>query len=253
MKQKIIIMRTPVEMSDEEIRSFMNFDSLLRLREKKVQHQRSLGKIRKGFIGLAGLLLLPAIYFALTDQHPEVSSPGTNKGTQEALKQMKVPSAVPVDSAADDSLELTLQKKDPINSATSPKPEVETGVDPPVSAGEPSKREDRTENDPVGPVYVQAEPPHGYPLLYAYFDKNLMYPKDALKDSVEGTLNVAFVIDVTGNAVEITVENSPGPSFDREAIRLVENMPLWKPATYNGSPVKSKISLPITFDVRKIK
>ena len=246
-------MRTPVEMSDDEIRSFMNFDSLLRLREKTVHQKHSLGKIRKGLIGLAGLLLLPAIYFALNDQRQDVSSSGMNKGTQDQLTQLKGPTAVSVDSATNDSLELTLKKKDPITSEVRPNAEVGTGVDRPVSATEPSEHGDNTENGPAVPVYVQAEPPHGYPLLYEYFDKNLMYPKDALKDSVRGTLNVAFIIDPTGNAVEITVENSPGPAFEREAIRLVEHMPLWKPATYNGSPVKSKISLPITFDVRKIK
>src|SRR5687768_12787536 len=131
MKPKTIIMRTPVEMSDEEIRSFLNFDSLLRLREKKVQQQRNLGKIRKGLIGVAGLLLLPAIYFSLNEQRQEVSSSEMNKGTVEQQTQMKGPSAVSVDSAADDSLELTFEKKDPIISEIPPKAGVGTGVDRP--------------------------------------------------------------------------------------------------------------------------
>jgi TonB family protein len=100
-------------------------------------------------------------------------------------------------------------------------------------------------------VYRQAEPRDGYPVLYAYFEKNLVYPRAAVKDSVEGVVNVVFSIDAEGKPKNITIENSLGPLFDQEAVRLLNNMPLWKPASYNGKVVPSKISLPITFALNK--
>lgn len=246
-------MRAPIQVTDEEIRSFMNFDSLLQLQQKAVQQQRSVSRMKKIFIALTGLLLIPVIYFAVNDQRREMSPAQIN---EEVPAELKAPSAVS-DNGVTDSSKLTfnknVQKEDPVTSDIHPKTGAEAGADRPVSTPKGPKHERARANDPVVPVYVQAEPAHGYPHLYEYFEKNLVYPTDAIKDSVSGTLTVAFIIDPTGNAVEINVENSPGRSFDREAIRLIDNMPLWKPATYNGTPVKSKISLPVTFDVRKIR
>jgi TonB family protein len=102
-------------------------------------------------------------------------------------------------------------------------------------------------------VYIQAEPVNGYPDLYAYFDRELTYPKEAMKDSVAGIVTVKFTVDKEGRARNVLIENSLGILFDQEVNRIVHEMPAWKPATYNGSPVTSKISIPLTFQLQKIK
>lgn len=102
-------------------------------------------------------------------------------------------------------------------------------------------------------VYVQAEPVDGYPALYQYFDSNLVYPQEALKDSVQGVITVSFVINREGKAENMEVKQSLGAPFEKEARRLIENMPPWKPATLNGKEVASKISVPLTFQIRSIK
>lgn len=239
-------MRTPIQMTDEEIKSFMDFDALLQLRDKAVQEQKSLRKTKKFFISLACLLLIPVMYFAVIDQRQDtpgqVNTAGQGKGEA---------SSVIRGDRGSDSLKVNSEKKDHLTSPAHSKAEAKSGAMPAIATPESPRSDIAPENDSVVPIYVQAEPAQGYPLLYEYFDKNLVYPKDAVADSAGGTLNVVFVIDPTGDAVEIAIENSPGPSFDLEAIRMVENMPLWKPATYNGVPVKSRISLPITFGIRK--
>ena len=244
MKQKFKIMRTPTQITDEEIRSFMDFDALLQLREKTVQQQKSLRKIKNTLGGVVGLLIIPAIYFLLPGELASPSQQSVTPGSRIAPEVSR--NEVPSDSSKNDS-----DKKGPVSSSP---PQKEKAT---AAKGRDNAEGSETEKDPksekVVPVYVQAEPGQGYPLLYEYFEQNLVYPGHAVEDSIAGTLNVVFIIDSTGDATDISVENSLGPSFDKEAIRLVDNMPLWRPATYNGIPVKSKISLPITFSVQKIR
>jgi TonB family protein len=101
--------------------------------------------------------------------------------------------------------------------------------------------------------YVPAEPIKGYPELYSYFSNNLLYPKEAMKDSVQGVLTVSFIINKNGKPEKIEVANSLGTLLDQEAIRLIREMPEWKPAVLNGKPIPSRISLPITFQLVKVK
>jgi len=109
------------------------------------------------------------------------------------------------------------------------------------------------ENIQVESIYVQAEPINGYASLYAYLNANLQYPTESVKDSIQGIQTVSFIINVEGNPEKIQFGESLGSPFEIEARRLIENMPAWKPATLNGKPVSSKLALPITFEIKKIK
>ena len=99
---------------------------------------------------------------------------------------------------------------------------------------------------------MQAEPADGYSALYAYFNSNLVYPSEALKDSIQGVETVSFVINTDGKPEKITIRQSLGEPFEKEARRLIENMPLWKPATLNGKAVPSQMSVPLTFQIQKV-
>jgi protein TonB len=107
--------------------------------------------------------------------------------------------------------------------------------------------------NPGNDIYVQAEPVDGYQQLYEYFNRHLTYPPAAIKDSVEGVQTVSFQINVEGKPEMIQVKQSLGVPFEIEAARLIENMPAWKPATLNGKPVASQVSLPLTFQLRRAK
>ena len=89
---------------------------------------------------------------------------------------------------------------------------------------------------------------NGFPALYQYFDTELHYPAEALKDSIHGIVTVKFVISEAGKTDQITIVTPLCPPCDREALRVIEHMPPWKPATHNGKPVASKVSVPLTFE-----
>ena len=75
----------------------------------------------------------------------------------------------------------------------------------------------------------------------------------ALNDSIQGVQIISFVINKNGKVEQIEVEQSLGAEFEKESIRLIENMPEWKPAKLDGKPMSTRISIPITFQIQKIK
>jgi protein TonB len=81
--------------------------------------------------------------------------------------------------------------------------------------------------------------------------RELKYPEVALRDSIQGTESVSFIINKEGKPETITILHSLGSPFDEESRRLIINMPPWKPARLNSQPVRAKITIPLTFSITK--
>lgn len=75
--------------------------------------------------------------------------------------------------------------------------------------------------------------PGGMDSLDKYIYTNLKYPKDAIDKNIEKVVDVFFRIDKNGQVQKINVEDPTG-YFDKEAIRLIRNIPSWKPGYENG-------------------
>lgn len=89
--------------------------------------------------------------------------------------------------------------------------------------------------------------PGGKEELFKYLAYNMIYPADAAKNKVEGRVLVTFVIEHDGSISNVNVVNSVYPSSDKEAIRVVSEMPKWIPGKANGKTVRVKYTIPITF------
>ena len=79
------------------------------------------------------------------------------------------------------------------------------------------------------------------------------YPREALRDNIEGRVILMIVIDVEGNVIEVRVVRSIPPKiFDDAAI---EAMSQWKfkPAQQNGVPIKVRLAYPIEFSLTRRK
>ncbi|HBY66893.1 MAG TPA: hypothetical protein DEG69_03450 [Flavobacteriaceae bacterium] len=83
--------------------------------------------------------------------------------------------------------------------------------------------------------------------LTEYLSQNLTYPEEAKSLQIEGKVYVTFSISKDGSTENIKAIRGPGFGLNKEAIRLIQNMPNWKPAIQNGKPVGAKMMLPITF------
>ena len=66
-----------------------------------------------------------------------------------------------------------------------------------------------------------------------------LYPKSASDTKIKVPEKLEITIDVDGNVSDISVVNTLGPEFDREAIAAAKQWK-FKPATKDGKPVTSK-------------
>lgn len=92
--------------------------------------------------------------------------------------------------------------------------------------------------------------PGGDEALLKYLGKNIKYPAIAKDAGIQGTVYVTFVVDEKGDVRDVKVLRSIGGGTDEEAIRVVENMPRWKPGKQRGKSVKVQYNLPIRFTLR---
>ena len=96
-------------------------------------------------------------------------------------------------------------------------------------------------------VEVMPEFPGGATAMMEYLSKSVKYPSDALVVKIAGKVYVSFVINEKGKVTEVKVLRGIGTSCDKEALRVVTEMPDWKPGKQNDKPVKVKYTLPIIF------
>jgi len=104
-------------------------------------------------------------------------------------------------------------------------------------------------------VYNRAEPmpefPGGQDALAAYIENHLNYPQQAVDDNTTGTVRVSFVVDEKGKVTrpQVAGNRKVGDGLDEEAVKVVEQMPAWKPGKIKGKNVKTRLELPITFQL----
>lgn len=94
---------------------------------------------------------------------------------------------------------------------------------------------------------VEAEFPGGISELQNFIKTNLFYPEVAIEDSISGIVLVSFVIGKDGKIKNIEIISKLHPACDREVLRVLNEMPRWKPALENGIPKESKFNFPIYF------
>jgi periplasmic protein TonB len=79
-----------------------------------------------------------------------------------------------------------------------------------------------------------------------YLSKNLN--GDVASKSVKGgNVVVQFMVNTTGKCVDVHMAKSVEFVLDEEAVRIIENAPLWEPALQKGKKVNAYRRQPITF------
>jgi protein TonB len=84
-----------------------------------------------------------------------------------------------------------------------------------------------------------------------HIKKNQQYPERAMEDGIQGRVSVLFVIDKDGSITNVQVRGPKGGELlEKEAKRVIEKLPKFKPGMQRGKPVKVKYSQPITFKLQ---
>lgn len=80
-----------------------------------------------------------------------------------------------------------------------------------------------------------------------YLQENLRYPKEAIDKGIQGKVMVKFIVNEDGSLSDIHITKGIGGGWDEEAVRVIKNMPPWKPGKDKGIPVKVYYSQPFNF------
>lgn len=89
--------------------------------------------------------------------------------------------------------------------------------------------------------------PGGMEALLRYIAKAVDYPVVAQENGIQGKVYINFVVNTNGQVSDASVVRGVDPSLDKEALRVVNSMPLWRPGKQSGKAVRVAYHVPISF------
>lgn len=100
-------------------------------------------------------------------------------------------------------------------------------------------------------VFVEENPsfPGGESALYEYLYKNIKYPDLARENNITGTVVIKFVVEKDGSITKASILREIGGGCGKEALRVVNTLPKWKPGKQSGRPVRTEFTLPVQFEL----
>ncbi len=115
----------------------------------------------------------------------------------------------------------------------------------PVVVAETVEEEEETEVFFI--VEDMPEFPGGELALRKWIANEIKYPVIAQENGIQGKVYVTFVVGKDGSVSNATVARGVDPSLDKEALRVVNALPKWKPGKQRGKPVNVSYTVPINF------
>lgn len=109
------------------------------------------------------------------------------------------------------------------------------------------EEEEESEQQIFTVVEKMPEFPGGMAALMKYLANAIKYPVIAQENGIQGRVSCSFVINKDGSIVDAVVLRGVDPSLDKEALRVINAMPKWKPGEQRGKPVRVKYTVPVTF------
>lgn len=91
--------------------------------------------------------------------------------------------------------------------------------------------------------------PGGEKAMLQWLSEHIQYPAEIKPADMPEKVRVVvkFVVDKNGRAVNPEIVRGGGEPYNAEALRVIGEMPRWKPGTLNGEPVDVHYSLPVNF------
>ena len=109
--------------------------------------------------------------------------------------------------------------------------------------------DDEPEEEQIFQVVEQpAEFPGGMQAMYKWLSDNIQYPRISRDNNSQGKTILRFVVNSDGSIQGIEVIKSSGDMYlDKEAVRVVGEMPRWSPGKQAGKAVRCWFTLPVVF------
>lgn len=103
----------------------------------------------------------------------------------------------------------------------------------------------------VDKAEVMPEFPGGMQALMTYIGSNVKYPMEAVTKKIEGKVIVEFIVKKDGSVSGARVISKTDDLLNKEALRVVNTMPKWKPGKNKGKVVDVRYVLPVAFKLQK--
>jgi protein TonB len=123
------------------------------------------------------------------------------------------------------------------------KRQVEAYVPPPP----PKPKQEEVTDEIFVVVENQPEFPGGNTAMMKFLSENIKYPVIAQENGIQGRVICNFVVERDGSITDVQVVRGVDPSLDREAMRVINEMPRWKPGKQRGQAVRVRFTLPVVF------
>ncbi len=115
-------------------------------------------------------------------------------------------------------------------------------------------KEEVQEADVVEVPFVVVEEMPMYPggdaALLKYINEHAQYPEVAKENNIQGRVIIRFCVTAKGGVSQVSVLKGVDPELDKEAIRVVNTLPAFKPGKQGGKPVPVWYMVPITFTLK---
>jgi protein TonB len=92
--------------------------------------------------------------------------------------------------------------------------------------------------------------PGGEMALRTYIANQIKYPVIAQENGIQGKVYVTFVVGKDGSVSNASIARGVDPSLDKEALRVINTLPKWKPGKQRGKAVNVSYTVPINFQLQ---
>ncbi len=114
--------------------------------------------------------------------------------------------------------------------------------------------EEEPEPEPEAPIVDYPDKEAGFPggqaAMKRFLTENIQYPEIAMELGDQGKVYVKFVVNKDGSIQDVEILRGVSKEIDREAKRVVREMPKWQPAEQQGEPVRAYCRIPINFKLQ---
>jgi len=89
--------------------------------------------------------------------------------------------------------------------------------------------------------------PGGNSHIKRWVAQHTIYPQQAMEEGIEGRVLVGFVVLPSGKVSDAFVVRHAHPILEKEALRVVSEMPDWFPGYHKGKPKGRIYRIPLKF------
>ena len=100
-------------------------------------------------------------------------------------------------------------------------------------------------------VECMPEFPGGMQGCLDFIQKEMHYPEEAKNAGIQGRIVLQFIIEKDGTPAQPRIVRSVHPLLDKEALRIIRQMPKWTPGKQDGKPQRVLYTIPIQFRLPK--